>query len=1249
MFRNFVLIAATASIMLVAYGAYTYQDGSLEYARTPFANDGSDIQMPPFEGGELKVRNATIRPGEGFFVEVCQENGDPKYQFRSIRWEPVDEQEFKLVGPEICVFMPGGQKTRIQADHGRIFVERLKKNNLDPRRGRLYGNVVILIDRTDRAWRQAHPELADPEKHPDRVVKIWLDEVRFDLNRSHIKSNGKLRVQSPEVEIEGAGLTLTWNERDNRIEELIIEKGKRMELRRGGSLVSFDLPGREREVTEAPSSRPSPPEKEKAKQDLKQAAAMAAAGVTVSEKVYPSAFIRRALEQGASANRALSINDVPGDKDKARPDGKRSGGADVKPRKPDKPISIFQRGDKRRVKRRKHQIDTYRAAFEGNVVVEQRRGLKMLGRLSGVDRLEMIFDVGEKQRKSLQATPPTSQPAGGTTTSPAAATTAPTTQPEDQTRLCLFWTGRLVLTPAAPEPEQTGKRFDIHAVGRDINILDRQGGVSCRRLIFCNETEQLWLYGSPKKPVRMLSGEARRLQGREIYLDRKTGIAVVNGPGSLMDTRQALAAVGAEGSEGDEKAGKRSQDKDDRIEVTWTKQVELEFESARVTRIDPESHQEVTKRREYIKQAAFRGNVLMKQGNQQIKANEAIILVGVPKSPKDLVGPIEGVRASGGVMLVQQDNEIRSEKLSVTMMVDEKGRAVPKSATAYGNVSAKQGKRQIMAKDLLSVMIGPPRQGTVPVKAAALAGLAGVDPGRLVKLKRLAAERGVRSSEIDALIGKKGLDLIGLRALAVARNIDPEKVIELVKPKQPRTRLAIVEMHAFGDVVAFDPQEKLDVQAEELHCELPDGKTLDNATVVAKPNEQARVEMGDYVIHGHQIEIDIPRLFAEVPDAGWLKFESSQGLDGRQLDEPLPIKITWSKEMKLEGRRNIGRFVGDVVASSQTSRMDCDQLMVSFVDLPPARVDKKRKEATPTTTSSSAATQLAGKPKSSPGFQLGARALQGRFDKRPTAVLAEGNVVAVSSVYDKENRQRLLSRIRIAGPKLSVDLVREQLDVVGSGSLLIEDYRLPSAADQETAERPSRPKDPLMSDLSGRGPSQTVFTWANSMSYFLENNLAVLDRSVNMIHLGGMSMVMAKDLARAMSLDISNLRAKGRKAALGCENLTVEFLQRSGSPKSGMPLEGAGQAELKRLIATGNIYLEDSGKSLIGEELTYFRDKNEITVLGTAGNEARLFVEDTKTGEMVRYICPWFRWNRNTGDIDAPGARVSVVRSSARR
>jgi len=1249
MVRNVVLIVASASIILVAYAAYTYQDGGVTYARTRYEGPPPAEAMASVDGPVLNVKQTTVRGGDKPYVVVYDADGEPKYQFRSTKWEPISEVEFNLVHPEICVFMPGGEKTRIEADHGRVYVERTKGNNLDPKRGHLRGNVIIFIDRTDKAWRRAHPELADPEHHSDRVIKIWMDEVRFDLDQSYIKSKGTLRVQSPEVEIEGQGLTLAWNERDNRIEELVIEKGKFMELRRGGSLVSFGMPGQEREGP-GPRSRPAaPPEKAKARQELKQAAAMVAMGMSGSAKSHPSAFIRRAVAQGAAANKPLALEEIYPRKKQSPSPGQRTGRFSDKPAKPHKKITLFKPDGKSRISKKRDQIDTYLAVFEGDVIVEQRRGLKMLGRLSGVDRLEMLFDVGEKQRKTVRGRPQPDEPsqADKKTSSPSSAPTlagaavsqpasAPTSQPKDRTRLRLMWNGRLVMRPV-PEAKKTGQQFDVRATGREVHIMDNEGEVVCKRLIFSNETEQAWLYGGAEGPVRMWSGKTRRLQGQEIYLDRKTGIAVVNGPGSMTDTRQALAAIAFPGTEPEaDKDGSKSL-KDERIEISWTRQVELDFSAAPVTRRDPATGREVTKQREYIKEAAFRGQVRMKQGDQHISADEIVMTMGLPDGAKGFVGPILAVRAADGVTLNHQDSEIRSERLSVTMAVDESGRNVPKSATAYGNVLAKQGERHIRAKDLLSVEIGETRQPTPTTQTTRPGGLPELDPDRLAKVKVLAAMKGIQPEEIDELLRTKGLDVAALKAFARSKKIDPDVVTKLIEPAKARPRLAITEMHAFGDVVADDPKQKLGVEAEELHCTLPDGKTIDRATVIAKPSDQARAELGDYVVHGHRIEIDLEREFAEVPDKGWLRFRSRQGLDGRRLDRPVPTKVEWSKQMRLEGKRNVGLFVGDVIASSEASRLECDRLKIDFEDLPPAESDKKKEKA------AKSRWEFVGQwlsSRSRSGSEPDEGALRRRINKKPIAALAEGNVVVVSSVFDKEQAKRLLSRLRIAGPKLSVDLQREQLDVIGSGSLLIEDYRLPSSARQPAMRRPSRPKDPLLGDLGGRGPSQTVFTWANSMTYFLANNLAVLDRSVSMVHLSGSAMVMAKDMARAMNVDISKLRMKGRKAALTCDNLTVEFLRSNQSSKGSTPFDPAGAAELKRLIATGNIYLEDAGRSVVGEELNYRRDTNQITVTSSPGNEARLFLEDAKSGRMSFYLGPLIRLNRNSGDIHAPGARV---------
>jgi len=1255
MVRTVLLVVASVASILVGYAAYTYQEGGLRLTGASASSAPTSRPMGDFEGAGLVVRGGTVRAGAKPYVVVYDAEGEPKYQFRAVKWEPVSETEFKLVQPEVCVFMPGGQMTQVRADDGQIFVERAGGNNINPKRGYLHGHVMIFIDRTDRNWRRSKPDQAAPDLHPEHVIHIWLDEIRFDLDQSWIKSPGTLRVQSAEAEIEGRGLTLAWNERDNRIERLDIEQGKRMELRRGGNMVSFGMPGQERDASDrVPAGPVAESEREKTKQELKQAGAMVAVGVGTSRKTQtPSAFIERALLQGASANKSLSIDKVyPEKKPATRAVGRRTAQFSDKPASPRKRITLFGKDDKDGTTNRKpRQIDTYHAVFEGDVVVEQRRGPKTLGQLSGADRLELVFDVGESQRKAARGDVPTTQPASDKSGAPseppdagpqamaAASTSRPTSQPEDQTRIILLWTGRLSLKPVeVPQAEQTGKRFDAIATGKEVRLTDRQGEVVCRRLYFRNETEQAWLYGSTDHPVRMWSGETRRLLGNEIYVDRKTGIAVVNGPGTMSDARESLASVAIPGSDESQPIVSSKPSQNERIEVSWTQQVELDFDLGEVKRIDPTTGQEETKRREYVKQASFRGRVRMKQGDQSIAADEVVMSMDVPKDVRGLVGPIRGVRAAGDVTLMQQKDEIHCDKLSVSMVDDEAGRNVPKSATAYGNVTARQDQRSIRARDLLSVIIGPVQVNPASTQTAESAKEGTIDPVQLARVKELALLRGIRPAEIDALLREKGLAPEAMKAFAAAKGIDPDMVLKLIKPKKPKSRLAIIEMHAFGDVVAVDPVQKLDVQTEELHCSLPDGKKIDRATLIAKPNEKARSEFGDYVINGHRIEIDMPREFAEVPDEGWLRFASRQSLDGRELDEPVPTEVRWSKHMRLEGRRNIGEFVGDVKASNQTSELKCDRLQIDFVDLPPEEIERQKKEAP---SSRWQVLERLWSDKSKTKSRSTPDSFRQSFNKKPVLVAADGDVVVLSSIFDKENVKRLLSRMRIAGPKLTVDLRKEQMDVVGNGSLLIEDYRLPAGRDDAIRQASSGAKDPLMANFAGRGPSQTAFTWANSMTYYVGQNLAVLDRSVSMVHMGGSSMARGEDLAKAMSLDISKLRMKGREAALTCDNLTVEFLRSDRKGKGGTTFDRAGAAELKRLVAKGNIYLEDGGRSLVGEELTYNRDSNEIVVRGTAENHARLFQQDTKTGQLQGLtVAPMIRWDRNAGVIDAPGARI---------
>ena len=208
---------------------------------------GVDVGTLALGGGG---QGARVGPGEKTKIQIFDDYGRLKAEFRSQRWEPVDNagDEFKLTRPEVWIFTPSGQVTHIVADGGQVVVEQVGRGNLSPKWGWLRGNVRIFIDRTTKSWRERNAAFARPEQHPESVIQIWLDEVRFDVDLAQLTSEGPIQVQSHEADIQGQGLVMHWNELDDRIELLEIREGKRMLLRRTG-VVSFALPGSESEVS----------------------------------------------------------------------------------------------------------------------------------------------------------------------------------------------------------------------------------------------------------------------------------------------------------------------------------------------------------------------------------------------------------------------------------------------------------------------------------------------------------------------------------------------------------------------------------------------------------------------------------------------------------------------------------------------------------------------------------------------------------------------------------------------------------------------------------------------------------------------------------------------------------------------------------------------------------------------------------------------------------------------------------------
>ncbi len=1201
-----VILASVAAALSVVAFVLIFGSGSTNSAPEPTADAGrpfitrSTTQPEKvIEGGDLR-----LSPGDKTFVRIYDSTtSEQKYVFRAERWEPVTDVEFHLTRPEFRVYMPDGQVTYVRSDDGQVIIAPSGRNQIDPKRGWLRGNLRITIDRTTKKWRAEHPDEAELEQHPEQTINIFLDEVSFDLDRSRLESTSDLRVQSVEADIEGKGLELAWNQVDNRVEFLTIKQGKQMELRRGGGMIDFAMPGTQRSQRDSKKRQEQKPQAPPPPPKLSTDDALAASVTPVNAD--PSAADAAAWLRDVAAGRTITTQPVdPNTKSLASLADEMMGEArKATDRGPGVPIAKAEPttapvGTKRR------KIDTYSAVFTGDVIVEQRQGLRRPGRIT-CEKLEVVFDFGQRLKKaSMQTSPKKDRPAA----------TRPAEQPDDApldaddlTRLVLMWNGPLELRPLSiPADQQTGERFDCIATGREVVVDDGRGSAICKQLVYRNERQQVWLSGTDAAPVVLASTDDQpdgetdgpprpamakgKLTGREVFFDRQRGIARVEGPGEMNQakrppstTQAALALAGM----------------DNGGLIRWKRGMEIELKQVQEQRPDPATGEIQTVSRDYISRAWIHGKARVERGNERIRGEEIEASFSPPARAGSSMGPMSRLHADGNVRLERKPDLIIAKKLDVDFERTPDGRdSTPKTAVAEGNVVAIQDKRRISAD-------------------------------------RVAA--------------------------SMARIQEPTPTSQ--PGARPRVQLAMTELHANGDVRAADPDQRFRVRSEELHVRIPDGRKLQAATIVGRSADRfAFVAYGDYQLAGQRIETDMSRQTADINGPGRAYFVSDRDFGGGELKKAEKTKIDWDRFMHVRGAENVAIFEGNVRSTTPTHALKCEKLTVlmaevatpmrteSTAPIPPAERFRRKphpvwgyydalalvsvdlgQQAYASLRKQFAPLEPPKSPKPTANAPTAVFASAPGRTKQPVRVIASGNAVALRTVRNARHN-RLLSRVQIAGNEIAVDLRRQSMNVPGKGNLLIEDYEMKSARGGRPADRPS-----LFS--SSDGPSQTVFFWDNGMSYFGDQALVTFDRQVFMRHLSGQHIVKKEELAASMKVDPKSLRLPaGRKAELTCDNLLVQFLRTSAQQAESLDVRGA---DLRQLVAGGSVHLQEGTKSLMGERLTYSRETNRITVEGTRDFEARIFDQDEATQKFNMWKGPLLIWDRNGDRIEARNSQFT--------
>ena len=247
-----VVGCATLGILLVCFTLYqaSLSDTALNAALASVATaDQADGDADP----DFSAPSAPVAIGAGAaqigslkkptFTLFAKHGSQPRGQIQATNATPIPNSNngFSLSAPEINLRTQEGNRVRITANEGMIEGDR-NSGGANPQRGWLRGDVVIVIDRRTDADRAALPEDQRDRPDPASIMRVEMDELRFDLEYGKVIIPGAFRLTASDVRLSAADLEVRFNEAAGRVDYLRIEHGDVLELRQSDSRWNQSVP-----------------------------------------------------------------------------------------------------------------------------------------------------------------------------------------------------------------------------------------------------------------------------------------------------------------------------------------------------------------------------------------------------------------------------------------------------------------------------------------------------------------------------------------------------------------------------------------------------------------------------------------------------------------------------------------------------------------------------------------------------------------------------------------------------------------------------------------------------------------------------------------------------------------------------------------------------------------------------------------------------------------------------------------------
>jgi hypothetical protein len=1203
--RTFLKIFITLVVVAGAFIAYL----STQPAAALRGPTSRPAPQPMLRGTEGML----IAEGSNAWVRQFDDEGRLSSRFRADKWEPEKGGLVRVLRPEAELFLKAGKDkdgrdkpramVRIRGDNGEVVVQSLPDAAATekplassqgaptsgakgqsagpaqpPRSGRLNGVVIDVFetehDTTPRVTLRTNNIVFDND-----TFRLSTESYRAPDGSTVPPDEVPVTVDGPDFEFLGRGLTVRWNDLEERLDLLRVAHGDHLVIKNPGALSgSGGLP------LSVPSA----------------GAPTAAVDTTVPQ-----------LGMLASTDRGAAVAMAQTDRRSRRRGDARRQAADVPAPAPASKPARKKRKENDGSKRDDEQ-PPYRAAFNDDVRVLQGEQQVATARLMNVDFLfgdhkgdrptsrpssTRPADTAPSAATDATATQPTAtQPAVATeplTTQPGAddATTRPTTAPANQP-VTVYWTGELIVTPllaAAPasapatapatapvtpppggiDGPLTPGEARVELVGAPAVVTRDTLEVKTSRFVYRTDG-RVAIDGGGEFPNVLITRRPDSGDGPATTVTTE-GLAYSRGEqvATLRGQSRVLAPISSDRTKGGGPDGAPGM-----LDAAWRDSATFRLVGQREDELS-------------VEYASLEGKVDVK-APQGLVRSERLELSFDPPTAKarattapatqpgagDAVASVaqrgRGASASTPNLrrVVATDNvytefndakegkrSVECQRLAVETAVSPAGQLYPKLVDASGGVHAGTGQQDLSAGHVLLALRPVARAGTTrPAGHAELPAGAGQ------------AEPAVADAAVAARIS--------------ARDAAPKEDEPLVELESMTATDAVRVASADGGVATG---RKLVVTGGggggEYHVEL----TGDPARV-----EQAQ---GNGTLTGPRIEVDPTTGVAHVVGPGTLRAvqrDEQKGAAPVVADAAAagvvaaatpgrPVEVTWAdgadvraNDNRIDIRGAVSLWLTDTDGSVRTA--NAGRVSIELAEKAPA--DKERDDA-PRDEDSKPAPRGAG------ALALGGAVNGDPFkDKELAKVHLYDNAAVNSKLLGDDGA--VLRQFHLKSQTITYDARTRHLSVPTVGQMLVEVH---DAAEANADAKQAKAQQGAGAVAGGNGT--TAFEWHQSMEYDEAAGRAVMDGSVIVSHQPD--------------------RKDDPPVLIDADTLTANFDPQqgdAGAAGKGPAGEGAVKLQLRELNARGNIVITRQGAELSAAEIRYDPSNEWVIARGTDRNPA---------------------------------------------